>query len=317
MWNFEFGFRSDLEFTFWVALLAVPFQNLTAFGVDQLNAQRMFCCRDAKTAGKALIFSCFGQLLTVLMLLVGAALFVHYYQHPFTSTEAETLKASAKTIAGQTVMLPADSEAATVFPMWIVTQLPAGVSGLLLAGVFAASISSLDSILAALSQTTLSALYHPETRSDSELQGLDLLAKSRMLVIAWGILLTGFTELLNVAREGIPILQLAFGMTAYTMGPLLGLMLCAIVGRASFRGLLLGTALSLAIVALVRTDLWVLWIKAGLPWHWLASLPSYEINEAGDGIKALWAFPWAWPLTTAITFLAGWLPARAKSGSHS
>jgi SSS family transporter len=308
VWNWEFGFRHDLEFTFWVALLAVPFQNLTAFGVDQLNAQRMFCCRDAKAAGKALVFSCFGQLLTILMLMVGAALFVHYHQHPFTPAEAETVQAGAETIAGSQVAVP--GEADMVFPMWIVTQLPIGLSGLLLAGVFAASISSLDSILAALSQTTLSALYHPENRSDEELGKLNLLVKSRMLVIGWGLLLTGFTELLDIAREGIPIVPLAFGMTAYTMGPLLGLMLCAIAGRASFRGLAIGTAVSLLLVAFIRTDVWVLWIKAGLPWHWLALLPTYEMNETGTGIQSLWAYPWAWPVTTAITFLCGWLPGK-------
>ena len=39
-------------FTLWVAIIAVPFQNLSAFGVDQLNAQRMFCCRNANDARK-------------------------------------------------------------------------------------------------------------------------------------------------------------------------------------------------------------------------------------------------------------------------
>jgi len=33
-----------LRYTMWVALLAMPFQNFAAFGVDQLNTQRMFCC---------------------------------------------------------------------------------------------------------------------------------------------------------------------------------------------------------------------------------------------------------------------------------
>ena len=37
------------------AIIAVPFQNLSAFGVDQLNAQRMFCCRNANDARKAMI----------------------------------------------------------------------------------------------------------------------------------------------------------------------------------------------------------------------------------------------------------------------
>ena len=76
-----------------------------------------------------------------------------------------------------------------VFPMWIVTVLPVGLSGLILAGVFAAAISSLDSILAALSQTTLSLLYHPESKSDEELERLNLVTKSRWLVVIWGCLL--------------------------------------------------------------------------------------------------------------------------------
>ena len=39
-------------FTLWVAIIAVPFQNISMFGVDQLNAQRMFCCRSATDAVK-------------------------------------------------------------------------------------------------------------------------------------------------------------------------------------------------------------------------------------------------------------------------
>ena len=57
-------------FTLWVAIIAVPFQNLSAFGVDQLNAQRMFCCRDANDARKAMIASSAALLLTTLMLFV-------------------------------------------------------------------------------------------------------------------------------------------------------------------------------------------------------------------------------------------------------
>jgi len=302
--NFTPGFQRELEFTFWVALLAVPFQNLTAFGVDQLNAQRMFCCRDAKAAGRALIFSCFGQVLTLLMLLVGAALFVWYHQHPFTPDEAKLVGATNQMIAGSRV--PTSGEHDFIFPMWIVTQLPTGVSGLLLAGIFAACISSLDSILAALSQTTLSAIYHPERRPAEELEGLGLMAKTRALVIGWGLALTGFTLLLNFVREDIPILTLAFGMTSYTMGPLLGMMLCALAGRGSPRGLLAGSLLSILLVMLVRIDVWVLWIKGGLPWHWLASLPTLKLNAAGTGVESVFCYAWAWPVTTLITFCCGY-----------
>lgn len=312
LFDFTFGFEAELQFTFWVALLAVPFQNFTAFGVDQLNAQRMFCCRDAKQAGKALIFSCFGQLLTLLMLLVGAALFVHYHVEPFTAAEAALVEAGEGTVAGSEVLKPGKPD--YVFPMWITTVLPVGISGLILAGVFAASISSLDSILAALSQTTLSMVYHPEERTDEELAELNLVRKSRLLVIGWGVILTGFTWLLNVAREGIPILPLAFGMTTYTMGPLLALLGCAILGRGSIKGLAIGAGVSFLLVALFRADLWVLLAKSGVSLEWLGYFGTFEREALVDGVvRPLWSYVWAWPVTAIITFLAGYLPARSKS----
>jgi len=307
--DFTYGFRAELQFTFWVALIAVPFQNLTAFGVDQLNAQRMFCCRDAKAAGKALIFSSFGQLLTLLMLMVGAALFVWYHQNPFTAAEAELVKATGETIAGSNVA--ASGEHDFIFPMWIVTELPPGVSGLLLAGIFAACISSLDSILAALSQTTLSVIYDPENKGEDELGKMGLMKKTRWLVIGWGLALTGFTQMLNLVREDIPILPLAFGMTTYTMGPLLGMMFCALLGRASVKGLLVGSLLSVLLVMLVRIDLWVLWIKTGMPWSWLVTLPTLEMNDTGTGVASVFCYAWAWPVTTAITFCCGYFFASS------
>ena len=81
-WDGAFGIGPELQFTFWVAVIAVPFQNLTAFGVDKLNAQRMFCCKNAGDARKAIIWSSVGQALTYLMLLVGAALFAFYFLNP-------------------------------------------------------------------------------------------------------------------------------------------------------------------------------------------------------------------------------------------
>jgi Na+/proline symporter len=309
--DFTPGFKSDLEFTFWVAIFAVPFQNLTAFGADQLNAQRMFCCRDAKAAGKALLVSSFGQLLTLLMLMVGAALFVWYHQHPFNEAEASLVQAGSEFVKGSQVRLPAERD--FIFPMWIVTVLPPGVRGLLLAGIFAACVSSLDSILAALSQTTLSAIYSPEKRTDEELVRMNLVKKSRQLVVFWGVALTGFTLLLNTVRDGIPIIPLAFGMTTYTMGPLLGLLLCALLGRGSVRGLVLGSVLSILFVILVRTDFWVLWIKFGLPYRALAELPTLDLNASGDGLVAVYCYAWAWPITACLTFVCGYFVKQGKS----
>ncbi|MEM0896985.1 MAG: hypothetical protein AAGJ79_08860 [Verrucomicrobiota bacterium] len=338
---FNTELQADLQFTLWVALFAVPFQNLGIFGVDQLAAQRMFCCKDARAAGKAILFSSFGQLITLLMLLIGAALFVNYHQTPFTDAELATVfdtrienadavrevaaraehpqtGATSKVLAPRTTKLASgevltNASADYVFPMWIVLALPVGLSGLIIAGVFAAAISSLDSILAALSQTTLSLIYHPE-RGNVGLTEKQLMTRSHLLVVGWGITLTLFTLLLAQVREDIPIIPLAFGMTSYTVGPLLALFVCAMAGRGSVKGLLIGFILSFLLVMFVRTDIWVLLLKAG--WvspEFLAALPTYALNATKTGITSAFSYTWMWPITFVITFAFGALFAGPPS----
>ena len=331
----RFGIGTELKFTLWVALFAVPFQNLGIFGVDQLMAQRMFCCKSAKDAGKAIIFSSIGQLVTVLMLLIGAALFVNYHQNGFTDQEISTIfdvsgekiqevrdKAQYAehpvTEKSSQVPVPGSYEgkgkSGYIFPVWIVNALPVGLSGLILAGIFAAAISSLDSILAALSQTTLSLIYSPE-KNQTTLSAKQLMNRSRFLVVIWGVVLTGFTLLLSVAQN-IPILPLAFGMTTYTVGPMLGIFVCSILGKGSFRGLMTGCLISFLAVLFVQTDIWNLLIKMDLLTAAnFQKFPTFEIDIVGNSLRSKILFAWMWPLTFAITMACG-LFFSNKRGSH-
>ena len=331
----RFGIGPELKFTLWVALFAVPFQNLGIFGVDQLMAQRMFCCKSAKDAGKAIIFSSIGQLVTVLMLLIGAALFVNYHQNGFTDQEISTIfdvsgekiqevreKAQYAehpvTEKSSQVPVPGSYEgkgkSGYIFPVWIVNALPVGLSGLILAGIFAAAISSLDSILAALSQTTLSLIYSPE-KNQTTLSAKQLMSRSRFLVVIWGVVLTGFTLLLSVAQN-IPILPLAFGMTTYTVGPMLGIFVCSILGKGSFRGLMTGCLISFLAVLFVQTDIWNLLIKMDLlSAANFQKFPTFEIDIVGNSLRPKVLFAWMWPLTFAITMACG-LFFSNKRGSH-
>jgi len=297
-WNFDWGIGNEFKFTFWVAIVAVPFLNLNAFGVDQLNAQRMFCCRSAGDAKKAIIFSSFGQLLTILMLFVGAALWVYYLNNPPTGEAAQEM---GYNLANNTV-----KKGDNVFPIWIVTQLPPGVSGLILAAIFAAAISSLDSILAALSQTTLSLFYHPE-REGCTIDQSKLVRVSRILVVVWGLILAGFTLLIHWANKGVPILPLAFGMTAYTVGPMLAMFIASLLKKGSFRGLLIGSIVSFGLTMIVRTDMMVLIVKA-IPAmkSVFASLPTFELTDEGT-LKPLFGFFWMWPITFFVTLGFGLL----------
>ena len=331
----RFGIGPELKFTLWVALFAVPFQNLGIFGVDQLMAQRMFCCKSAKDAGKAIIFSSIGQLVTVLMLLIGAALFVNYHQNGFTDQEISTIfdvsgekiqevREEAQyaehpvTEKSSQVPVPGSYEgkgkSGYIFPVWIVNALPVGLSGLILAGIFAAAISSLDSILAALSQTTLSLIYSPE-KNQTTLSAKQLMSRSRFLVVIWGVVLTGFTLLLSVAQN-IPILPLAFGMTTYTVGPMLGIFVCSILGKGSFRGLMTGCLISFLAVLFVQTDIWNLLIKMDLLTAAnFQKFPTFEIDIVGNSLSSKVLFAWMWPLTFAITMACGVFFSN-KRGSH-
>jgi SSS family transporter len=286
-----------VSFTLWVAILAVPFLNLSAFGVDQLNAQRMFCCRSESDAKKAIIWSSVGQFITLLMLMVGAGLFVYYTQNPPGPAEAE--------------LFHEDHD--LVFPTWITTTLPVGLRGLILAGVFAAAISSLDSILAALSQTTLS-LFHKTGAEQTAEQHRRLLLASRMLVVGWGVLLTVFAIFLDRMRGDINVVNLAFGMVSYTAGPLLGMFLAAINPwrHSSLRGLTIGFILSFLTVLYFRTDIYVILINFKVITAQTAA-SFHGVGMAGDGGVAAWLdHAWLWPITTIITFSCGVVFGKAQ-----
>jgi Na+/proline symporter len=279
-------------FTLWVAIIAVPFQNLSAFGVDQLNAQRMFCCRNAKDARKAMIASSGALLLTLLMLFVGAGLFAYYEPMRLAGTEPSIFS----------------SDTNTVFPVWIVTELPVGLRGLILAGIFAAAISSLDSILAALSQTTLG-LLKPVSGENAEKKRLML---SRILVLVWGVLLSIFAIELDSLRGKVNVVVLAFGMISYTTGPMLGMFLASLLTpKASVKGLAVGFILSFLLVASLRPDFYqillnynLISLENALQWSFL--------QDSGGKLGIVINTVWAWPVTVFLTWGFGILFSQKK-----
>lgn len=275
-------------YTFWIAIFAMPFQNFAAFGTDQLMAQRLFCCKDVGAARKAIIWSSVSQLITIMMLLVSAGLYTWYQQKPISPAEF--------------TLFAEDNN--HVFPIWITTVLPVGLSGLIVACAFAAAISSLDSILAALSQTTLSAIYGNDKFSHAEESG-KMVWKSRLMVIFWGVALTGVAILLYIPyRNGEKdLIGFAFRMVSYTYGPILGILLLAIFPvRASVPGIIIGTILSIALALFVLPDFFNVLDSAG-------------VENAAKAQLKLFPWPWLFPINAAITFFFGWIFAagRAKS----
>lgn len=271
-----------LKFTLWVGVIAMPFQNLAAFGTDQLNAQRMFCCGSPREARKAMVWSSMSLVITLVMLAVGSGLFAWYQVKGLTPDEAAAFA----------------SDPNKVFPVWITTVLPPGLTGLILAGAFAAAISSLDSVLAALSQTSLSAIYGRE-KMENAASGRTMVLHSRIAVIIWGILLSGFAVAMAAGHQSGDnknLISLAFGMVAYTYPPLLGVLLAAILpGRKNVWGLIVGSVLSMLLVLWTRPEL-------GQVLGWL------EIDGAWlEASRPKLASEWFFPLNALLTLVCGYL----------
>jgi SSS family solute:Na+ symporter len=142
---FDFSTSPLRAYTIWTAAIASTWGGLGAYGTDQLLAQRMFCCKNKRDARWAIISSTVSQVVTITVMLVGVGLFVYYQANPL-SGEAADLYAQ---------------KGDRIFPIFIVEVIPRGLKGLIIAGVFAAAISSLMGILTALSQTGMSAFYNP------------------------------------------------------------------------------------------------------------------------------------------------------------
>ena len=281
---FDFSVDPTLDFTIWAGLIACTVFNLNMFGTDQLIAQRMFCCRNARSARWAMISSSVGLLVTAVMMLVGVGLFAYYGRFPMAGADAAAVVARGDRL----------------FPIFIVRVLPVGLTGLLVAGIFAAAVSSLDSILAALSQTTVSVAYRPYRRwrercragpaaGDDPARELRV---SRVLVIVWGVALCLMAYLSDQASRFYPdVLRLALSMAGYTGGALLaGFMLAFLKIDVDDRGLLWSAPLSVLTVFAVAWHQpwshWVCWAGAGVVLvAWLAF--AARSGRRGDGWRTL------------------------------
>jgi SSS family transporter len=258
-----------LQFTLWAGVFAMPFQNLAAYGTDQLNTQRMLCCRSVREARLALYWSNAGELVVVLFLTVGLALWGFYGTHPIDPAFAPLV----------------EEKGDRIFPAFILSELPVGLRGFMVAALFAAAMAS--PVLAALAETTLT-MFHDGHRAGT-LAPARALWLSRVAVVVWGLVLGAFA--FSLAGRGEQLVPLAFQMTTYTYGPMLGLFLLALfVPRARIHSLALGVAASILGVMVVG-----------------------NASQLGLAPPGGWvAFPWLFPLGGLLCVAFAMLPLSAR-----
>ncbi len=300
------------KYTLWAGLFGASFLTMASHGTDQMMAQRLFCCRSESDARKAVIFSSISQLLPVLMLTVGVGIFAYFRQFPMSAAEAALFK----------------QDDDYLLPIFILKAMPAGIKGLLFAAVFSAATAT--STLSAMAQTALSSFYLPWAKNRDERH---LIRVSRVFVLLAAVGLCGTALLCSLIRD-TAILDLALAMAGYTYGAMLGMLLLALLPvRRDARGLAWAVPLSILLVFSLnwQHQSWARWVAGvgvgavaatgvgGLGREplkfitlflsclgvlWVALVPTGK-NEAGDLVWFKLAYPWHYPLGTALTLGLG------------
>jgi SSS family solute:Na+ symporter len=226
-------------------------------GCDQQFLQRYMSCKSVEDANRSSLLSAvLGLGIGFLFYWVGAALAVYY-------------------APGGVAALAPDTAADSVFPHFILHVLPAGFTGLLVAAIFAAAMSSLDSAITALSNTTVVDFLGEKAEGHSAVR------KARYWVIIWGVL--GVGAALLAANGDKSLLTKALFFTSLFTGPLLGMFLLAfyaprVSSRAAFWGAVLGM---LSLLPFSKLFFWPTWkpiYSFSWPWNPLISLSGTIIS---------------------------------------
>jgi Na+/proline symporter len=165
---------------------------MASHGTDQLIVQRLLTTKDLKSGQKAIIGS--GIIIIfqfIVFMLVGVALYAYYGTLDIRSDE--------------------------IFPKFIIEELPVGVTGIIVAGLFAAAMSTLAGSISSLSSSTLIDLYKPITGIDNPEKELKI---SRMFTFFWaGMLILSALFFMNSPQT---VVELALSIASFTYGGLLG-----------------------------------------------------------------------------------------------
>jgi len=157
------------EPTFWVTLIYGLFINLQNYGIDQNYVQRYKTARNEKSARFSALF---GGLLYVpvslLFFFIGTALFVYYKTQPGLLPE---------TVTGD-----------QVFPYFIVNGLPAGFTGLLIAAIFAAGMSTVSTSINSSATVVLTDFFNVTSHSEAdEKRKMNILHATSVILGALGV----------------------------------------------------------------------------------------------------------------------------------
>ena len=261
----DFSFTLSNPHTVWAGLIGGGFLSMASHGADQLIVQRLLSSRNLREAQRAIIGSgIFVFIQMALFLFVGIGLWAHFNGQPITPTDS-------------------------IFPRFIIEEMPAGLVGLLLAAIIAATMSTHSGAINSLAAASTHDIYMPLTKRSAE-DPLTFRAGKRFALF-WGVILTA-GALLFPQNTSTPVVVVALGIASFTYGGLLGVFFLGnFWERARQRDALTGLTIALFVMA------FIVFARNLITWF-----PGLA-DTLGPFARIAW--PWYVLIGTSITMIVG------------
>lgn len=238
---FDFSHNLWKPYTFWSGVIGGTFFTTASHGTDQLIVQRLLAARGQKQSVTALLTSGIAILFQFALFLTVGIMLWAYYRVPSA----------------------AFGRPDRIYPTFIATRMPHGISGLLIAAILAAAMSNLSAALNSLSSSAIMDFYARLRPQSDEKTKMRL---SRLATLAWALVLFGLAVIAlhkagRVVEVGLQIASVAYGalLGAFLLGTL--------TRRANQLGTTIGMACGFGI------ELY-LWLGTSLPWTWWVLIGS-------------------------------------------
>jgi len=236
---FNFSGNFLVPYTFWAGVIGGTFLTTASHGTDQLIVQRLLAARGQKQSVTALLSS--GVAIFVqfaLFLIVGVMLWA-YYRTPSS----------------------AFGRPDRIYPTFIVSRMPHGISGLLIAAILAAAMSNLSAALNSLSSSAIMDFYarlRPQADETTKMR-LSRVATLMWAAILFGLAIIALHKVGRVIEVGLQIASVAYGalLGAFLLGTL--------TRKANQTGAMVGMACGFV------TELY-LWLWTPVPWTWWVAI---------------------------------------------
>jgi solute:Na+ symporter, SSS family len=262
-----------IEYTIFAGLIGSTFMTMSTHGTDQDMVQRMLTAPDVRRSRRSVIMSGLADIpIAFTFLSIGLLLWVFYQTHhdpnlPKTPNE--------------------------IFCHYILYEMPVGIRGLLLAGIFATAMGSLSTALNALATSFTRDWYEPyiNPRSTGE-QSLRAVRWATVWFSILMIVVAATTAYLVIVYPNVRIIPIVLGIYGYTYGSVLGIFLAGMLtkSRGSDRGNIIAMIIGFIVVA----------ILSGLPNN-IAGLFGGKLYTQPTWLPVM-VFPWWICFGTIVTF---------------